>query len=152
MNNLKNNKIRFFILNSLILLLFSCSKQKNCGLIGKWESISFTSNEAIDFNKDNLYSKNLLKEDKCAKVIYTFLSNGKVELLSKNKKSRCKFRKKTMSYTIDENKIIVYINKMKQVYPFKISNCKLIIYDVLGSGISNDGNKRISISATFKRI
>ncbi|MFL1897475.1 lipocalin family protein [Aquimarina sp. 2-A2] len=137
----------------IILLIFnSCSKKtKNCQLIGKWKSIEFSSNKAIDSNKDGIYNTDILNEDGCSEVIFVFMDNGKAERYYKNNRTNCKLKKSILNYVIDGNQLIFTVSGMKQKSEFKITNCKLSIDGVQEIGITKNGKQNITINSVFEK-
>ena len=130
----------------LLLLITSCgSTNNNCLLLGEWKSVSFTSNLAIDGNKD------VLLEDECTEVVIRFKNNGIAERLYKNSRTNCEFQKSILNYIVEKDKILFTVSGMKQKHKFKIENCQLHIYGVLDSGKTETGKKTILINSVFEK-
>ena len=143
---------KILVLIFSLLILTSCSNNpKNCDLIGRWRSIEFYSDKPIDANRDGVYNKDLLKEYDCTVVIYDFMENGKVKRLSKSKRTKCKFNKSPLNYTVDGDQITFTVSGMKQKHKFEIKDCKLHIYGIYGSGMTKSGKKSISIHSVFEK-
>jgi hypothetical protein len=135
-----------------LLILTSCSERvKNCNLVGKWKSIEFISNKAIDWNNDGIYNKELLKEDKCTEVIFEFKNNGKIERYYKNKGTNCEFKKSTLNYVVDGNEILFTVSGMRQKHKFEINNCILTFYGIKDRGMTKNGKQNILISSKLKK-
>ncbi len=144
--------MKVLILSFGLLFLASCfEKEKNCELIGKWESTEFNSDKAVDMNKDGIYNQDLLQEDDCSEVIFHFKKNGKAERYYKNKRTNCKFKKSTLDYIVNGNQILFTVSGMKQKHKYKITNCKLNIYGAQDSGLTENGKQNILINSVFEK-
>ncbi|MFD0863306.1 hypothetical protein ACFQ1M_13920 [Sungkyunkwania multivorans] len=127
----------------------SCSNE-NCGLIGTWESLEFLSSKEVDENNDGVFHKELTKEG-CYRVTLNFVSKSKVKRTSVTQQNCDKVQENEMKYRAEGEELTFIVNGMTQKHRYKIVDCKLYIYGVLGTGKTRKGKERITIASVFKK-